>query len=186
MDTVKKTCRACGASKDLSCFRKGKGRGGLRSQCSLCLAEKGRIYYAANRQKAMKATTDWRKNHPEHARDTARKRYARIRSTPVGKLNHAVSVSVHRALRSGAKAGARWQSMMGYTLAQLMQHIEDQFTPEMSWSNYGSYWQLDHKRPIASFHFTSPEDDTFKKCWALDNLQPLTVLDNQRKGSRIV
>lgn len=74
---------------------------------------------------------------------------------------------------------------MGYTLAQLMRHLEKQFTPEMSWSNYGSYWHVDHKIPIAAFNFSTPRDLDFQRCWALSNLQPLERITNIKKSDKV-
>lgn len=53
----------------------------------------------------------------------------------------------------------------------------------MNWNNYGSYWWIDHKKPIAAFNYTIPEDQTFKDCWSLANLQPLEKIKNMKKGS---
>ena len=33
-----------------------------------------------------------------------------------------------------------------------------------------------------SFNFISAEDEEFKQCWSLSNLQPLWAADNIRKG----
>jgi hypothetical protein len=54
----------------------------------------------------------------------------------------------------------------------------------MTWENYGK-WHIDHKRPIASFNFTSYEDPEFKECWALNNLQPMWAKENMSKGNKI-
>lgn len=69
----------------------------------------------------------------------------------------------------------------GYTTQQLRQHIESQFTSEMNWSNYGSYWEVDHIEPRIKFYYESYNDEQFKQCWALSNLRPLTVKENQSR-----
>lgn len=84
----------------------------------------------------------------------------------------------------GRKAGCKWERLVGYTLAQLMRHLERKFAPGMTWSNMGK-WHIDHKRPRCSFKYDSPSDPEFKACWALRNLQPLWAIDNLRKGSRL-
>ena len=43
----------------------------------------------------------------------------------------------------------------------------------------------DHKVPIAAFDYTSYEDEAFKRCWSLENLQPLKNLDNLLKRDTI-
>ncbi len=55
----------------------------------------------------------------------------------------------------------------------------------MSWENYGTVWEIDHKIPIAAFNFERPEDIDFKKCWELKNLRPLEIYKNRSKQARI-
>jgi len=65
-----------------------------------------------------------------------------------------------------------------------MKHIESQFDENMTWENYGSYWHVDHIKPQSLFEFESADDDGFKKCWALENLQPLSAKENWKKGNK--
>jgi hypothetical protein len=53
----------------------------------------------------------------------------------------------------------------------------------MSWENYGK-WHVDHIRPKASFHYTNPDDEEFKQCWALRNLRPLWGKENSAKKDK--
>lgn len=89
---------------------------------------------------------------------------------------------MHRAFGSG-KAGRSWKTFVPYTLAQLMEHLERQFLPRMTWENQGE-WHIDHVRPLSSFKFDKPEDAAFQEAWALSNLRPLWGLDNIRKQAR--
>lgn len=62
---------------------------------------------------------------------------------------------------------------------------EKQFDSNMNWSNYGKYWHIDHIYPQSLLPYTSMTDENFKKCWALDNLQPLEKIANIKKGNKI-
>lgn len=104
------------------------------------------------------------------------------RSTPKGHLHSAMSVYIYHALRD-RKAGRKWETLVGYSLADLMAHLESRFKPGMTWDNYGQ-WHIDHVRPIASFSFANPEDEGFKQCWSLSNLQPLWAKENIQKGAK--
>ena len=53
----------------------------------------------------------------------------------------------------------------------------------MNWNNYGGIWEIDHKKPIASFNIISYEDSEFKECWSLDNLRPLSLYENRSRGA---
>ena len=69
-----------------------------------------------------------------------------------------------------------------YTLEDLMEHLQSQFREDMTWDNYGE-WHVDHIKPMVSFNISSPEDEEFKECWSLNNLQPLWGEENLSKGS---
>jgi len=53
----------------------------------------------------------------------------------------------------------------------------------MNWNNYGNYWAIDHIKPRSLFTYISPNDPEFKKCWSLDNLQPLEKIENIKKNN---
>ncbi len=69
---------------------------------------------------------------------------------------------------------------IGCSAAELMTHLERQFKPGMSRENYGE-WHVDHKRPLASFDLSDPEQ--FKTAWHYTNLQPLWAAENLAKGA---
>jgi len=81
------------------------------------------------------------------------------------------------------KGGRRWEDLVGYTLGELMDHLESKFTEGMTWDNMGK-WRIDHVRPISSFNFETVDDPDFKKCWSLENLQPLWGGQNLGKGAK--
>ena len=62
--------------------------------------------------------------------------------------------------------------------------IEYNFTEEMNWGNHGTYWQIDHVLPIASFDMSS-ETDVFV-CFNWKNLMPLEKTLNQKKSDSII
>jgi hypothetical protein len=98
------------------------------------------------------------------------------------RINDTVSSMIWQALRHG-KIGRRWESLVGYTLADLMRHLERLFVGGMSWENFGD-WHIDHVRPRAAFEFTSVDSEAFKQCWSLSNLQPLWAIDNLKKRAK--
>jgi len=100
------------------------------------------------------------------------------------KLNRAVRAGVNSSLQ-GTKNGRKWQELVGYSLQDLVTHLEKQFTEGMSWDNYGQ-WHVDHKVPLAAFSFDSPENPMFRVCWGLANLQPMWATDNMRKHTKIL
>lgn len=101
----------------------------------------------------------------------------RYENNKIGKL---FSNAMCYALK-GAKAGRHWEDLVPYNLQELREHLEKQFTPEMSWNNYGSYWEVDHIIPQNTFNISSAEDRDFQICWSLANLRPLSISDNRSR-----
>lgn len=72
----------------------------------------------------------------------------------------------------------------GYFPQDLVEHLESKFWKDMTWDNYGKEWQIDHIKPVSWFDWSVDIENTIKKCWALDNLQPLPSVLNSMKGNR--
>lgn len=75
---------------------------------------------------------------------------------------------------------------LGYTVHELKSHLESKFERGMSWENYGNkkgQWEIDHIKPESWFFYESTDDPEFKKCHALDNLQPMWGHLNRKKNS---
>src|SRR3546814_20855607 len=91
-------------------------------------------------------------------------RQKRWSSDPQWTINRRMSAGVKSSLGDG-KNGRSWETLVGYTVADLMAHLERQFLPGMSWDNRGE-WHIDHIRPLCSFEFTSPDAPQFREAWA--------------------
>ena len=78
------------------------------------------------------------------------------------------------------------KDLVGYDIETLRRHLESKFNEKMNWNNHGSYWQIDHILPDDYFSYKSYEDPDFRKCWSLDNLQPLEKTKNILKANRII
>lgn len=107
---------------------------------------------------------------------------ARVKRDPQMALNYRFGAAIRSSLR-GQKSGRRWETLVGYTLADLMRHLEAQFVNGMAWDNR-SDWHIDHIIPLSSFKFETPEDPDFKAAWALTNLRPLWAKDNLSKNAK--
>ena len=131
--------------------------------------------------------TKWRNENREHLNEYCRE-YSRnkMATNPKHKLCVRTRTAVSTCLKEANVAKYRSTfDILGYSLEELMVHLEALFTSGMTWDNYG-IWHVDHKIPMSSFEFESTEDKGFKDCWKLDNLQPLWGVDNFSKGTRIL
>jgi 5-methylcytosine-specific restriction endonuclease McrA len=104
------------------------------------------------------------------------------RKNPQFRLAEAISRGMRYSLEA-KKNGVHWEELVGYTLEDLIKHLEARFEPWMTWNNYGE-WHVDHIKPKSLFRYENTEASEFKKCWALENLQPLRATENIKKGKR--
>jgi hypothetical protein len=146
----------------------------------------------ANPEKFRKQRREWwaanveeiklRRTTPEaraKANAYIRERYA---NDPSFAVHVRMNSAVHQAIRE-KKGGRKWEDVVGYTLDNLVRHLERQFLPDMSWENMGE-WHIDHIVPKSSFNYTDDSDPEFKACWALTNLRPLWSGENQKKHAK--
>lgn len=93
-------------------------------------------------------------------------------------LSNCLSSGIRKALKQN-KANQHWEDLVPYTLQELKEHLKRQFTSEMSWGNYGSYWEIDHIIPQNLFNLSNTHD--FQICWSLMNLRPLEKSANRKR-----
>ena len=124
----------------------------------------------------------WRNENPDRARELERERFRRLRQNPAFRLECNVRRIVSMSLRGEVKGG-RTFDLLGYTPGELRTHLERQFARGMNWENYGK-WHLDHVLPLSSFNYATPQDEEFRRAWALTNLRPMWATENVRKGAK--
>ena len=160
-------CEACGAT-----FMKGLAR----QFCRPCRRERdARKRREINRRRRQRDDVRKENNRRQRERRAENPKYA---------IAARMSAGIYQALKSN-KDGRSWESLVGYTLDDLICHLSRQFTVGMSWENYGE-WHIDHVRPVSSFRFMSPKDIGFKDCWAITNLRPLWSKENMKKGGKLL
>ena len=95
-------------------------------------------------------------------------------------LRGRIGVALRKTLKSNST-----MKLVGCTLPELKQYLENKFQIGMSWENH-SYrgWHIDHIIPCASFDLSKQEEQ--KKCFHYTNLQPLWGKDNIRKSAKIL
>jgi len=166
---------------------------------------RNRKYEKSNREKIRTRSKKWRTKNSEKikAKDKKyyhenyernkkrRKEYMKIykreksRNDPIYRLNSNVRTNIWRSLK-GEKGKRRWETLVNYTLEDLRKHLESQFKDGMTWQNYGkSGWEIDHRIPISLFNIKSYNSKGFKKCWALENLQPMWEKENITKSNKL-
>lgn len=143
------------------------------------LVKKSRKKYYENRENEIAKVRDYQKRYPEKIRQYYKDRR---------KKDIAFCLRVHiRSLiwkcLNGEKKGRSVKKLLGYSIKDLMLHLENQFVKGMDWKNYGSKWHIDHRIPLSTFDIKGV-DDQFLKAWSLDNLQPKWAIDNLKKNNK--
>jgi len=160
------------------------------------IKEYKRKFYLLNKDKIDENNKKYRQENTDKIKEQKREFYQQNKfkiqecvmrkrqDTPKLKVCHNISNSMNKSLRLG-KSGRHWEDIVGYNLDKLMQRLEVNFKPGMSWDNYGLYgWHIDHKKPVSWFNFISCNDKEFKHCYMLCNLQPLWASENLAKNKR--
>ena len=112
-------------------------------------------YYQEHKAERAAYMREWKAKNPEQKRINA------IRSYISSRLKDRKNQSTIEYL------GCSWEEYFVY--------LGGLFDDNMSWENYGTYWEIDHIHPLSkggSFHFT--------------NTQPLSVSENRSKGNKII
>jgi len=197
-------CRRC--SQDTDRFAP------KRRVCRDCQAAATQAWREANRDRHRKASSDWQKRNPEKAqarnrrwKDANPERHAEVTSKAHKKhrasgkkwayaqermssdTNFRLRVILRSRLNSAMAGRQKTGSAvldLGCSISELRAHLAAQFTPGMTWDNYGLRgWHIDHITPLASFDLTDREQ-LLQACH-YSNLQPLWASDNLTKGATV-
>jgi hypothetical protein len=123
-----------------------------------------------NHEQYVEAKNRWNRKHPEY--------FTNWRNAEVTRqIAHKLRTRLNRAVR-----GKSAVKNLGCEVSELKAHLEGQFTPGMSWENYGK-WEIDHIKPLSSFNLEDPEQ--LKLACNYNNLQPLWKADNIRKHAKL-
>lgn len=142
--------------------------------------------YCRKNPGALKAIRQKRQREKgDDVRAACRRSSEKRRQIPANRLYKCLSSGIRQCLMLG-KQGWTWQEVVGYTVHDLKAHLEAQFTPEMTWENFGVYWHIDHVIPLSAFACTGPDDPMVKQAWALSNLRPLEAFANKSKGNKLM
>ena len=127
-----------------------------------------------NRDDLREYHSEWRDKNRENLRKRAREYDKRKRGTdPFYKFSQNIRTAIWQSLKD--RTDTKYVGVlrnMNFSIDELINHIEKQFTEQMVWGNYGE-WHVDHIKPISLFYFTSYDDAQFKECWDLSNLRPM-------------
>ena len=127
--------------------------------------------YAKKNWLIKKEDPDYQLKHREYQKQYKRQK----RKDPIFKLKENLRTYFYRTITNKSNSVFKYLGDLG----EFKYHIELQFDNNMTWENYGIYWEIDHIKPIEMFNFT--DENEIKECWNYKNLQPLTINENRTK-----
>jgi hypothetical protein len=142
------------------------------------ISEKRKVYYKENSEVIKNKSKKYAK---ENRSIISKKKRERYYNDPLYKLTCNIRTLITQSFKGQFTTKAKKTiEILGCDFETFKEHIEAQFTDDMNWDNYASYWQLDHKTPIS---WSECEEDVYKLNH-YTNFQPLFWKDNISKGNR--
>lgn len=131
-------------------------------------------YYENNKQRI----SEYHKQSKDH-----RNAYLKTRSQndPLFRTIRSLRAWIHDVLKN--KKETKTNQLIGCNSKDLKLWIEFLFSKEMSWSNYGTYWHIDHVIPISFFDIENKDEQ--KTCFHWTNLRPLEARMNLQKSNKV-
>ncbi|HUS48909.1 MAG TPA: hypothetical protein VMZ91_01985 [Candidatus Paceibacterota bacterium] len=174
------------------------------------IKQKNKIYYKNNKEKIKEQTKKYNETHKKEKKEYIKKynethkeekkeynkkynkkyrkeineyKKQKYKTDPKIFISRNISSVIRHSLK-GNKNGYHWEDIVGYTLEQLIEHLES--NSEFTIQDYlEKDLHLDHIIPISVYSFSSYEDKEFFKCWNLRNLRLITAEENLSKGNKL-
>jgi hypothetical protein len=192
---MEKICKECNLEKGIELFVKNRN---LCKECmkdykkSYHLKNKDNIsslkkeYYKSNKDDIL----DKRKENYSNNKDKKleyQKEYAslnkekisaykmeyqrnRRKTDPVYKLKYVVGRMIRNSLKcKGLSKNKKSMDILGCSIEFFKSYIEERFVDDMSWDNYGTSWDIDHRIPLS----TAVTEEQVLELNHYTNLQPL-------------
>lgn len=166
---MEKTCTECKISKNLTEYYWREKRNNYAAKCKKCWCTKSKNYNEKNKEERTQYYNDWRKNNDNW------KKYQREykkNSTPQQRVIYNLRNRVYKLMLKEYK-GQQTLDLIGCSRENFLLHLEKQFDENMTWKNYGTYWEVDHIIPLS-------KGGTIR--W--DNSRPLIVSENRKKYNK--
>jgi hypothetical protein len=191
-----KKCKKCNIEKSLDNFwNKSNEPDGKHRYCTTCQKESGKEYYHTSGRKDSDYYKTYRDQNKEyfnqysnfhyHTKKELYREWNRTKyQTDLGfKLRHVTAARISQALKTYQTLKKdRTIEYLGCTMDEYTQYLEQMFTPDMNWDNYGEYWEIDHIKPIDAFDLN--EEEQLYEAFKYTNTQPLKKEDNREKSNR--
>lgn len=185
-----KKCTACNINKPIIDFYKNGDY--FKSKCKECEKNHNNIYYNQNKKTHLQRCRDWQNENKDKQKQLSNKSYIKSKQSPDKikqryeynkeyhkkqyanntnfKIIRLLRTRFYNALEKNLKTESVIK-LIGCSIEEFKQYIENKFLLEMDWENRGVVWEIDHIKPCASLDLTNIEQQ--KECFHYTNHQPL-------------
>ena len=174
-----KQCCTCNETKSYSEFYRNKSnKDGYEYYCKLCKnaqraknREVDKRYYQKNKKTRIAYALEYEATNREKSRYNHKLYMKKLRQNPKFKLQQSIRALINFHVK---KKTQKTNDYLGCSYEEYFIYLEKQFTANMNWNNYGTYWEIDHTIPLSkngSFHYT--------------NTTPMIISENRSKGNKI-
>ena len=159
--------------KNLKQIREYNKKWNLENQEKIKTYNEG--YNVKNQDKINQEFKIWYQNNPNYYKN-------RYKNDINFKLKSILRARISQALKGNMKEQSSI-NLLGCTITEYKKYLSNQFDENMSWENYGDYWEIDHIKPCDSFDLSRLEEQ--KKCFIFTNTQPLEKIQNRKKSNKL-
>lgn len=181
------TCNKCGADRGY------KPKSYKAPLCNRC-AQSAKVVSEEQKLKMSIAATKRYNDHNWQPKDRSKKGHHRNKTRTYIKTKTELQLKLSKNMRcllnmklknhGASKFRQKTFNILGYSVDDLIKHLETQFEPWMNWDNYGK-WEVDHIIPDSFYNYSSIYEEAFKESWKLSNLRPLEKSLNASKGAKL-
>lgn len=194
MEATRK-CRLCRVDKFMSLFYHNNCYDdGYDTRCKTCVntynkewerthIKQVRASQARSRSRRQSYIINYRKTHRKKINKQSHECHKRRLLSDINyKIGKRLSKRFREALKKNRRAG-KMIELLGCSLQEFRDKMENLFEPCMSWQNYGyETWHIHHIKAIATFDLTDLEQQ--KVCFHWTNLMPLWGKENIGLGAK--
>jgi hypothetical protein len=119
----------------------------------------------------------------EHQKRCGKARREKIASRPDLQLREKIRLVSNGVVHG--RNGTAFAAMTSFSSpAAFRTTLQATFDSSMTFANYGTVWQIDHKVPQEAYDFNNPVD--VRRCWSPSNVHAMVLTSNTEKSWKII
>jgi vacuolar-type H+-ATPase catalytic subunit A/Vma1 len=146
--------------------------------------EYSKNYYIKNKERIDRQTNECHNKNIIHKREICKINYnKRIKFDPIFKLIKNIRCLIKNSFdRKFTNKSKKTIEILGCSFEEFKIYLESKFDDKMNWENQGTYWHMDHIKPIS---LAQTEEEVYELNY-YTNFQPLYWRDNILKGNKYI